>query len=63
MAPIGRNRCAGYALPENLLPFERSVSGESGTHFRHQFGGVRGPAAHRRAAWVARKLRASDQLA
>ena len=29
---------------EDLLPFERGASGENGSHFRYQFGGVRGAA-------------------
>ena len=57
------HRRARYAFAENLLPFERVAPGENGSHFRHQFSGVRGAAAHCRAARVAHELRAPDQLA
>ena len=57
------HRRAGDALAENLLPLEGAAGGERGAQLGHELGGMRGAAAHRRAAGVVRQLGPADQLA
>src|SRR5262249_38077805 len=46
-----------------LLPFECRARGERRTQFGDQFGSMRGAAAHRRGARIARQLWPADQFA
>jgi hypothetical protein len=57
------HRRAGDAFAENLLPFEGAARGKRGAQLGHEFGRMRGAAAHRRAAQIAGQLRPADQLA
>ena len=63
MSSIGRTAAHGTRSPKISSHSSAVRAASAARSSGHQLGGMRGAAAHRRAARIARQLRPADQLA